>query len=168
MTQPPPARIRRATLADLPTIVRIYNQSVPDRNATCDLEPSTLEERIPWFHHHDDRYPLWVAALRDRVIGWAALSPYSEKAGYRRTVENSVYVDRDHRGHGLGRRLLDYTLEEAQRLGYHAIIARIFAHNPGSLGLHHAFGFEQMGYLKEVAEMDGVFRDVVYLVKLLR
>ncbi len=163
---PPPARIRRATLADLPSVVRIYNQSIPAGNATCDIEPETLEDRIPWYHTHDAHYPLWVGEAEGRVVGWAALSPYSERAGYRLTVENSLYVAEEERRQGWGRRLLDHTVAQAERLGYHAIIARIFAHNPASLAVHRACGFEEMGMLREIATMDDQFRDVAFLVKL--
>jgi phosphinothricin acetyltransferase len=162
-----PSPVRTAKLPDLPAIVRIYNQSVPDRNATCDLFPTTLEARIPWFHGHNSRYPLWVGVEGDRVVGWACISSYNEKPGYALTIENSVYIDRDRRGHGWGGRLLEHTLKEAKRLGYHAVIARVFAHNPVSLGLHRKFGFEEQGVLKEVALLDGNFLDVAYLVRLL-
>ena len=159
-------QIRAAVLTDLMSIVRIYNQSIPERNATCDLEPTTLEERIPWFQSHDRDYPLWVADLNGRVVGWASISPYSDRAGYRLTVENSLYVAREHRGQGIGSLLLATTVRESDRLGYHAILARVFAHNPASLATHRRFGFEEMGCLREVALMDGVFRDVVLLVRI--
>lgn len=164
---PSPPLIRKAKLADLPAIVRIYNQSVPDRNATCDTRPTSVEERIPWFHGHGSRYPLWSAVADDQVVGWASISPYNEKDGYALTIENSLYVDKDHQGEGWGNHLLLHTVEEARRLGYHAIIARIFAHNPISLSLHRKFGFEEQGRLKEVAQLDGRFLDVVYMIKLL-
>lgn len=159
--------IRKAELVDLPGIVRIYNQSVPDRNATCDLQLTTLEERIPWFHRHNARHPLWVAAEGERVIGWACISTYNEKAGYALTVENSVYVDKAFRGRGWGRRLLEHTIEESRRLKYHLILARIFAHNETSIALHLKLGFEEQGRLKEIARMDDTFYDVVYLVRFL-
>jgi phosphinothricin acetyltransferase len=159
--------VRPATLMDLPSIVRIYNQSVPDRNATCDLEPATLEERIPWFHAHGPEYPLWVAESEGRITGWACISPYSEREGYRLSVENSLYVDQGFRHQGWGKALLGHTVSEAGRLGYHAIIARVFAHNPASVAIHAGFGFQEMGRLKEVALMDGVYRDVLFLVRLL-
>jgi L-amino acid N-acyltransferase YncA len=164
---PPEPSLRKAKLVDLPAIVRIYNQSVPDRNATCDVQPTTLEDRIPWFHGHGSRHPLWVATEGDQTVGWACISHYNEKAGYALTVENSLYVDKAHRGRGWGSRLLAHTLEEGRRLGYHAVIARIFAHNPVSIGLHLKFGFAEQGRLREIARLDGVFMDVVYLVKIL-
>ena len=159
--------IRKAKLVDLPSIVRIYNQSVPDRNATCDLHPTTVEDRIPWFHGHGSQHPLWVATHQDHVVGWACISTYNEKAGYALTVENSVYVDKAHQGQGWGSRLLDHTIDECRRLKYHAILARIFAHNPTSLALHLKHGFEEQGRLREVARLDGIYLDVVYLVRLL-
>jgi phosphinothricin acetyltransferase len=158
---------RLATLIDLPSIVRIYNQSVPERNATCELTPATLEDRIPWFHAHDSRHPLWVAETRGRIVGWASISPYSEREGYRLSVENSVYVDQSMRGIGIGEMLLGLTVNESRRLGYHAILARVFAHNPASIRLHQKLGFQEMGNLREIANMDGVFRDVLFLVLLL-
>ena len=158
--------IRVATEADLPSIVEIYNQSIPERIATCDLEPVSVEERRPWFRQHGESHPIWVAAPGGRVEGWASISRHGERAGYDRTVENSVYVDRDARGRGLGRRLLEHTIEECRRLGHHVILARIFAHNEISLDLHAKLGFEAAGCLREVAWMDGVYRDVVYLQRI--
>ncbi|MBW3625648.1 MAG: GNAT family N-acetyltransferase [Armatimonadetes bacterium] len=163
-TSPP---IRKARISDLPAIVRIYNQSVPDRNATCDLEPTTLQDRIPWFHSHGARFPLWVAAEKDIVKGWACISPYNEKPGYARMVENSLYIEQASRKQGWGSRLLAHTIKETQRLGYHTILARIFAHNPVSLELHLKHGFEEQGRLREVAYIDGEYLDVAYLIKIL-
>jgi phosphinothricin acetyltransferase len=152
---------------DLPSIVRIYNQSIPERNATCDMEPARLEDRISWFHAHDTSYPLWVAEVEGQIAGWACISAYSDRLGYRYSVENSVYVEHSHRSRGLGTLMLAKTVEETSALGYHAIIARVFSHNPASVALHRRFGFEEMGCLREIASMDGIFRDVLFLVKLL-
>lgn len=160
------AGIRRAEAADLPDITEIYNQAVLKTTATFDTEPQRPEERRAWFALHDDKHPILVEQDADRIRGWASLSRYSEREAYAKTVEVSVYVAEDSRGRGIGKRLVTAILAEAQRIGHHAILARITAGNSVSVRLHESFGFFLVGTMREVGTKFGQTLDV-HLMELL-
>jgi phosphinothricin acetyltransferase len=166
---PPPeiqnARVRPAIEADLPSIVRIYNEAIAERISTCDLEPVTVAARRPWFERFDARHPLHVAVVGEEVIGWSALLPYDPKPGYAGVVEHSLYVARAARGAGLGRCLLEHLIRAAAALGHRCMLGRIFRHNDPSLALHHRLGFEEAGVLPRAALLDGREADVVFMLR---
>lgn len=161
----PRAPIRLATAADLPAIVRIYNEAIEERIATCDLEPVTVAARQPWFERFDARHPLHVAVMGETVAGWSAMLPYDPKPGYAGLVEHSVYVARAARGAGLGRRLLEHLIETATALGHRCMLGRIFRHNDPSLALHRRLGFDEVGVLPRAALLDGREADVVFMLR---
>jgi phosphinothricin acetyltransferase len=143
--------VRDATGADLPAILDIYNQAVLRSTATADLEPQTLEVRRGWMRDRlADGLPVIVAESGGDILGWAALSRYNPRPGYRFTVENSVYVHHEQRGRGVGRVLLDELVARARGLGMRAILAKIDSGNDASLKLHGRAGFVKVGQLPGV------------------
>jgi L-amino acid N-acyltransferase YncA len=159
--------IRRATVDDLPAITEIYNEAILTTTATFDTEPKSLDERSQWFAAHDDRHPVLVAAVRGHVVGWGALTKWSERPAYDGTAETSFYVKAEHRGQGVGRRLKAATIEEARRLGFHTLIARVAQESTASLHLNLSAGFSHVGTLKEVGFKFGRYLDVHILQKML-
>jgi L-amino acid N-acyltransferase YncA len=153
--------IRDALESDLPVIIDIYNATVPTRMVTAELEPTTVEARLPWFHEHaPDQYPFWVAESDSRVIGWLDFKKFLPRCAYRGTAEISVYVDEKFRRRGVGRRLLEDAIARGSSLGINAIVGLIFAHNQPSLRLFDRLGFERWGLLPRVARLDGIERDL--------
>lgn len=159
--------IRPATPADAAAIADIYNEAIATTVATFDTEPKDTEERITWLESHDDRHPVLVAELDGAVVGWASLTKWSDRAAYSDTAETSFYVYSTHRGRGIGRKLQDALIGEAQRLGFHTLIARITAGSAESLHLHEITGFVHVGVLKEVGRKFGQLLDVHVLQKML-
>jgi phosphinothricin acetyltransferase len=159
--------IRRAQIPDAPAIADIYNEAIATTTATFDTEPKTVQERTRWLASHDDRHPVLVAELDGAVVGWASLTQWSDRAAYNDTAETSFYVHSTNRGHGIGRRLQEALIAEAQRLGYHTLIARITAGSGESLHLHETTGFNHVGVLKEVGRKFGKLLDVHVLQKML-
>jgi L-amino acid N-acyltransferase YncA len=156
--------IRDAVEADLPVIVAIYNATVPTRMVTAELEPTTVEARLPWFAEHSpEQYPFWVAELEGRVIGWLDFKKFLPRCAYRATAEISVYVDEEFRRGGVGQRLLERAIARAPSLGITALVGLIFGHNEPSLKLFQRFGFERWAFLPGVAQLDGVERDLVVM-----
>jgi L-amino acid N-acyltransferase YncA len=155
-------QIRDAHESDLPRLLDIYNHAVLHSTATFDVTPLTLEERMEWLRHHNERYPLIVADKNDEVIGYSCLSPFRNKPAYRKTAELSVYIDYRHRGGGVGRALVEEILQRARSLGYHSIISAITAGNKASVRLHERMGFTFVGRLKEVGYKFGEWQDVLY------
>jgi L-amino acid N-acyltransferase YncA len=156
--------IRDAVEADLPAIIEIYNATVPTRMVTAELEPTTVEARLPWFQEHSpEQYPFWVAELEGRVIGWLDFKKLLPRCAYRGTAEISVYVDEEFRRRGVGQRLLEHAIARAPSLGIRALVGLIFGHNEPSLKLFRRVSFERWAFLPGVAQLDGVERDLVMM-----
>jgi L-amino acid N-acyltransferase YncA len=155
---------RPATLADLPRIVEIYNATIPSRQVTGDLEPISVESRLPWFHaHRPESRPLWVAEVEGRAIAWLSFSDFYGRPAYRKTAEISLYVDEPVRRCGWGSYLLSEAIAHAPALQISRLLAFIFGHNLPSLSLFKEFGFEHWGVLPGVASLDQVERDLAIL-----
>lgn len=156
--------IRDATIEDLPAIIEIYNTSIPGRMATADLEPVTVSSRIDWFRTHTPtRRPLWVLALDDRIAAWLSFRSFYGRDAYRHTAEVSVYVLPDYHRQHLGDRLLAQAIATAPSLDLKTLVAFVFAHNPPSLNLFKKHNFQQWGYLPQIAELNGIDRDLIIL-----
>jgi phosphinothricin acetyltransferase len=157
--------IRPAQPADVPFITEIYNEAIVNTTATFDTELKTETDRMIWLEAHDEMHPVLVAELNGRVIGWASLSRWSERAAYDTTAEVSLYVHKDFRNQGIGKKLLEVLTLEGEKAGLHTLLARITEGNDKSVYLHEVFGFENVGTLKEVGKKFGKFLDVRILQK---
>jgi phosphinothricin acetyltransferase len=154
--------IRDARESDLPAIIAIYNAAVATRLSTAQLDPVTLEDRLPWFREHaPERHPLWVADLDGTIAGWLSFQSFIDRCGYRGTAELSVYVHDQFRRRGIGKTLLEQAIARAPALGLVALVGYIFGHNAPSLELFERFGFQRWGMLPRIARLDGIERDVV-------
>ena len=155
---------RLATLADLPSIVEIYNATVPSRQVTADLEPVSVESRMQWFEEHQPQSrPLWVFEEADQVVAWLSFSSFYGRPAYQHTAELSLYVDAKVRRSGIGTYLLREAIAYAPQLSLNRLLAFIFGHNEPSLSLFEKLGFQQWGLLPGVALLNQVERDLVIL-----
>jgi phosphinothricin acetyltransferase len=159
------AALRPARESDLPAVTDIYNQAVLRATGTFDTEPKTLDQQREWFSRHGDSHPVIVAEEAGKVVGWASLSPYSDRCAYARTAEVSVYIDEKSRGRGLGGILLDGILAAGKGAGILQVLARIAEGNAASLSLHARRGFFEAGRLRQVGEKFGKVLDVHILQK---
>jgi L-amino acid N-acyltransferase YncA len=156
--------VRDALECDLPAIIDIYNTTVPTRMVTAELEPTTVEARLPWFREHSpDQHPFWVAESDCGVIGWLDFKKFLPRCAYRGTAEISVYVHEKFRRQGVARHLLEEAIARAPSLGIDAIVGLIFGHNQPSLKLFERLGFERWGLLPRIAQLDGNKRDLVIM-----
>jgi L-amino acid N-acyltransferase YncA len=156
--------IRDAVEADLPVIVEIYNHAVATKTITADVEPVTVESRLDWFRSHSpDRYPLWVLERESKIAAWFAFRMYYGREAYRATAEISLYVAPEFQRQGVGQALLKHAIVQAPSLGIRTLLGIAFAENMPSVELLKKFGFEQWGYLPEVARSWERDRDVVIL-----
>ncbi|TDF95905.1 GNAT family N-acetyltransferase [Paenibacillus piri] len=159
--------VRLARLDDNKAILEIYNEAVHNTTATFDTVDRTYEQQVQWFEKHGDMHPVLVAVLNDRVVGWASLNPYSDRLAYARTAEVSLYIHRDFRGQGIGKRLLNDVLEAGRNAGLHTVLSRIAEGNESSIRLHRQYGFGVVGTMKEVGFKFGRMLDVVMMQKML-
>ena len=164
----PPVSLRVAQLGDAEDIAAIYNHEVENSTTTFDLVPRTIETQREWLAARSGAFAALVAQDADAgVIGFAALSTYRDRAGYRTTVENSVYVHREYQRRGVGRLLLSALLEVARDSGFHTVIARIDSQSSGSLALHRSLGFVEVGVERQIGRKFGRWLDSVIMQKML-
>ncbi|WP_415327115.1 GNAT family N-acetyltransferase [Chryseobacterium sp. MMS23-Vi53] len=158
---------RNATLEDLPTIVEIYNSTIPSRMVTADTEDVSVESRLDWFLvHNPETRPLWmIEDEQQNVLGWVSFSSFYGRPAYNGTVEISIYMGENSRGKGYGKKVLQYCIDNAGKFGVKTLLGFIFLHNEPSLKLFRHFGFEDWGTLPNVAVLDGVERTLVILGK---
>ena len=158
--------IRSATQKDLMEITAIYNEAITHSNATFDTQQKTPQEQQQWFNEHGSKNPILVAEYINSIIGWAALSHYSDRCAYSDTAEISVYVQKNYQHKGVGRKLLQSIIKEGKTVGLHTLIARITKGNTESIHLLESLGFEHIGVMKEVGLKFGKRLDVYLMQKL--
>ena len=159
--------VRLATVDDAPQIMAIYNVEVEKHVSTFDLVPRTLEDQRRWLAERSGAFSAVVAVVDGDVVGFASLSPYKERAAYRTTVEDSVYVSRDHPRIGVGRTLMHHVIGIARSSGFHSVMARIEASGAASRALHESCGFELVGIEREVGRKFNRWLDVAVMQLLL-
>ncbi len=159
--------LRLATADDAEQIRQIYNREVEETVNTFDLEPRSLDAQRAWLADRSGAHAVLVAERGDDLLGFASLSPYRDRPAYRTSVENSVYVHRDHQGEGVGNALMVNLLEVATNHGFHSVFARIVGGNPASITLHERCGFRAVGVEREVGRKFGKWLDVILMQKLL-
>ena len=140
-----------------PEVARIYADGIATGNATFETE-------VPdWERWHASRLAehRFVATEDDSVLGFAALSPVSDRCVYGGVVENSVYVAAEADGRGVGRALLTALVRSTEAAGIWTIQSGIFPENEASLRLHEALGFRVVGRRERLGKLDGVWRDVL-------
>ncbi|NLE53144.1 MAG: N-acetyltransferase [Chloroflexi bacterium] len=144
---------------DWPAVEAIYREGIATGMATFETET------LPWeqwdaAHRPDCRL---VARDGNRVLGWAVLSPVSDRCAYAGVAENSIYIAAAARGQGIGKRLLGALVEASEAAGIWTLQTGIFPENAASLALHQACGFRIVGTRERVGQLHGVWKDVVFL-----
>lgn len=147
------------TQDDWPAVADIYRQGIESGDATFE---TAVPSREAWDALHLAAGRL-VAREGDRVLGWAALSPVSDRCAYDGVAEVSVYVDAAARGRGLGRRLLEALVEASEEAGIWTLQAGIFPENEASLAIHRRCGFRVVGRRERLGRLAGIWRDVILL-----
>lgn len=143
---------------DWTAVCAIYEEGIRGGNATFETEAPSWER---WDAAHSELR--LVAERNGAVVGWAALSPVSDRCCYAGVGDVSVYVAEAARGSGVGRALLERLVERAEQAGYWTLNAGVFPENEASLRLHEACGFRKVGVRERLGELHGDWRDVVLL-----
>jgi L-amino acid N-acyltransferase YncA len=142
-----------------PEVARIYADGIATGNATFETGVPTWEA---WDAGHLAAHR-FVALGGDRVVGWVAISPVSDRCVYGGVVENSVYVSEEARGRGVGRALLQRLIDSTEAAGIWTIQTGIFPENDASIRLHQGVGFEIVGRRKKLGKLAGTWRDVLLM-----
>lgn len=158
-------QIRPATRDDAPAIARIYNEGIRGRGATFETRERDVADIAAWFD--DSRFPILVASDDGAVVGWAAASTYRARACYAGIAEYSIYVATSHHGRGVGRQLMPAFLDALEAAGFWKVLSRLFPENTASRALCRRFGFREVGVYERHGQLDGVWKDVVIVERLL-
>lgn len=156
--------VRDGRVGDAARIAEIYNAGIADRVATFETELRGADQIAAWFAND---YPVIVAGIDERVMAYAAAFPYRSRPCYDGVREFSIYVAREGRGKGFGRAALSALFEEARARGWWKLVSRIFPENIASLALCDSLGFRRVGIYEKHGQLDGAWRDVVIVEKLL-
>ena len=157
-------KARPAAPEDAAAMARIYNQGIEDRIATFETRQRTPEEVISWL---DGTHPVVVVENEGQVIAFAATSTYRPRDCYSGIAEFSVYVAGEARGKGAGKLAMQALIEAAERAGFWKLLSRIFVENTASRNLVKSVGFREVGVYEKHGKLDGVWRDVVIVERLI-
>ncbi len=157
--------VRAAVLDDAPGICIVYNQGIKDRVATFETDPRSPDDIAHWFG--DDAFPVVVAEEDGLILGFASTSAYGTRKCYAGIREFSIYVHRQAKRRGIARRLLLALCDAVAKAGCWKITSRIFPENTASLELCKSLGFRVVGTHMRHAKLDGEWRDVVTVERLL-
>jgi len=155
---------RPAAPDDAAAIAAIYNQGIEDRVATFETRLRTAPDILAWF---DGRHPAVVVEQGGEVVAFASTSTYRPRECYAGIAEFSVYVARPARGQGLGRAALLALMRAAEAAGFWKLVSRIFVENAASRALVRSVGFREVGTYEKHGQLDGVWRDVVIVERLI-
>jgi len=163
-------QISAASLADLPDCQAIYAHHVLHGTGTFEEVPPSLEELTGRYHATTGPGWAWLVA-RDAsgILGFGYYGPFRERAAYRHTVEDSVYVRDGVRGQGVGKALVNALLDRARDAGFKQMLALIGdSENTGSIGVHASLGFLPVGTMRRVGYKFDRWLDVVTMQKTIR
>jgi phosphinothricin acetyltransferase len=144
---------------DWPAAKAIFEEGIATGDATFETEAPSWEA---WDASHLPDHRL-VADEDGRVVGWTALSGYSDRCCYRGVAEVSVYVAEAARGRGVGRALLARAVSDSEQDGIWTLQAGIFPENAASVALHERCGFRVVGTRERLGQLNGRWRDVLLL-----
>lgn len=159
--------VRRATTHDAAAIASIYNETIEARDATMVLDTVSTSDMVHRLEGLHERESLWVLEEDGQVQGWGIVKFYSERPGYARACETSVFLRRSETGRGLGSTIQPVLLQAAREADFHHVLVRIWAANASSIAMHEKFGFTIVGTQQEVGYVNGAWVDVTIMQCLL-
>jgi phosphinothricin acetyltransferase len=138
-------------------VVDIYKEGIETGHAT-------FEKKIPEWENWDKSHLIdcrLVAKEGKHIVGWAALSPATDRCVYSGVAELSIYIASAARGKGVGKLLLQELIVESEKTELWTLQAGVFPENIASIKLLKSCGFRKIGYRERIGQMDGVWRDVL-------
>jgi L-amino acid N-acyltransferase YncA len=162
-----PVQVRDATTSDVPAISSLANALIDTTTFTWTEHRETIEHRTAWFERQlQAGHPTLVAVVEGAVVGYASFGDFRDSTkwpGYRFVVEQTVHVDRDHWGGGVGRALISVLIERAALLGKTQIIAGIDGANEPSIRFHERLGFVEVARMPAIGFKFGQWLDLVLM-----
>ena len=156
--------LRGVVTADAEAVAALYAHHVLHGTASYDTEPPSVDStRAKIAHISGQGWPFLVAVDGRQLLAYAYVTQFRDRAAYRYTCENSIYVHPQHLGRGIGKVLLRELCIQAEAAGFRQLVAVIGGAEPASIALHRACGFELAGRLHAVGWKKGKWLDSVYM-----
>ncbi len=145
-------------------ILQIFNDAIVHSTALFDYKPRTPESMVGWFKAKEaGRFPvIGIESDDGELLGFASYGTFRAWPAYKYSVEHSVYVHKDHRGKGLGRKLMQALIAEAMKQDYHLMVGGIEAANAASIELHKSLGFTHGGTISQAGFKFGRWLDLSF------
>jgi phosphinothricin acetyltransferase len=159
---------RLANLGDIPSITKIFNQGVEAKIATFETKFRTVEDMNNWFSSRGERYKVLVVTDEAGTVhGWASLNVFNSRCCYSGVADMSVYVEKEMRGRGLGKILINYLEKTAMENDFHKLVLNTFEHNEPGHRLYKSQGFREVGTYMNHGIRDGKFVNITIMEKIL-
>lgn len=152
--------IRNLQPEDATRVLEIFQQGIDGKNATFDKETPNWEK---WDKAHFPVCRFVMENENEKIVGWCALQPISNRECFKGVAEISIYLDTEYHHRGLGKMLLKKLIIASEENGFWTLQSGIFPENQASISIHQSLGFRKVGIRERLAQMDGVWRDVVLL-----
>lgn len=159
--------IRPYKETDTQAILEVINFNILNSTALYDYNIRTLEQQTELLKEKIDKnFPVIVAVLNEKVVGFGYYGDFRFREAYKYTVEHSVYVDKDFQGMKIGHLLMEKLIELAKKQKLHTMIGVIDAENQSSVKFHEKYGFKTVGTIKESGYkfdrwLDSVFMQLI-------
>lgn len=155
--------IRKATIADIPGILSIFNDNILNSTAIYMYEEQTLAQRMTWFEEKMQKEePLFVYEEKGEVAGYATFGSFRAFPAYQYTVEHSVYVHKNHYKKGIATELMQILIEHASKRGVKTMVACIDCENKASIHIHERLGFTYSGTIRNAGYKFERWLDIVF------
>lgn len=155
--------IRSATAEDLAQLRDIYAYYVENTCVSFETEAPSLEEFAARVRESLERYAWLVCEIRGEIVGYAYASAFRARQAYLYSASTSVYIKEGFHRQGIGKALYEALIDSLRKRGYYTLVAGVALPNPGSVGLHRALGFREVGVYHNVGWKAGGWRDVMHL-----
>ncbi|MCW5519852.1 N-acetyltransferase [Aureitalea sp. L0-47] len=155
--------IEPCTIRDYQVVAEIYNEYISDGNATMEENYKSAADIAKWVADFNDRERLYSLKKEEKVIGWGIIKRYSERGGYRFTAETAIYITTEELRKGYGSEMKRFLIDQCRDLGYHHLVAKVFAHNEASIKYNMELGYTIVGTQKEVGFKNDRWVDVVIM-----
>lgn len=156
--------IRKAGLADAQAIRKIFNQGIEDGLATLETREQSLEDINNWMIDRDPRYMILLAEdEKQDLTGYLSLNKFNFKSAYGGVADLSIYIERSHRGQGIGKLLLEKAAQEAKKEGFYKLILNVLSCNQGAFNFYKKMGYSQAGIYKKQGMLKGQWVDAIIM-----
>ncbi|PTM10554.1 MAG: N-acetyltransferase [Bacteroidetes bacterium] len=159
--------IRFANLNDLEAIVSILNQAISARINGL-LQEESIESRTQWLQSFSqNNYPIYVAEINNKVVGYCYLSPYrAGRQAMSKIAEISYYIDYKHHKQGIASSLIQHAINDCTRIGKNSLLAVLLDINTPSISILEKFGFKKWGDFPNIIDLDGkICSQLIYGLK---